>query len=1087
MLIQRMLGGKLNTDASPYSIPRGDYSWAQNITVSQRDGTGQPINGTNKVNFSLPAGQNKVIGKVAQPVKNRVFYFVWNSNGTHTILMYNNANRTITKVLQSKTDSGGVDILKFNKDKKIVNADIITRDGEGDILSWTDGNESPKEMIIDKVMSGAYGVMLEEYIEAGRRPPLGCPTNEYKNVAGRQVNSLRRKLFQFKFRYEYDDYSKSVWSPAGKVPYPKLVWADNVQDLDPSINNCIDVTITSGSKRVTKIELAARECVGTTWSDYFLVSSLDKADLGIGHEATYTFNFFNDAAYPFIDVRESNHLFDYMPRRANAQGLANGNTKVYGGILEGYDRIADSQMSMSASITMTENKSDAAYAGPPALTWTGGSDPFGNNDGQLVVGATIVPGTVYRVFWRDSQTSPVTTFMEYTSVPGDTQASVAQALAALQPSYAVYVSGGQINIILLTGHQLFYTNVIEPPVGSISEGWENIWNWSSRYRFGVVYFDEQGRTNGVHIDKVGSDVLTPTYEMGPTAAKVPVITLTISHRPPSWARKYQVVRSRNLTKEFFLMWKSASATSDTEYYYFDIDSLYKKRADTPGYVPNYEFLEGDRVRVIINNIGPIQTYPTVDFIVSGVVEREVSGAKKKFLKVLRPSGYPDFAGSQLLEIWRPAQAGGNAADEVYYEFGEVFDVYSDSGTPCHRGSVSDQSNFAGSSAVVRMKFGDVYYRLRDSLWVSDMHYSDNFKSSVNSNGRPQALDYTQKEVFYPTLVRFSLEFQNATSVNQINRFYFDNLDEYDRKYGAVMAFTMRDSIMRVFQQLKVGSVPVYQRVLQDITGNAVVAQSDKLLNNIRYYNGDFGVGSNPESIASSLLSDYFCDPVSGVVCRVSLDGINPLSIQHDNNDLFVGSLVNRNGEIFGGFYAGEENEYIISMPAVGSKPALTVTFDESHNGFETTYGFYPEQMVCLGTLMILFKDGELWTWDNITTKCNIFGTQLKPYIKLTFNDSPTFKKTFIGITETTGEVWEAVDINTSLGQTSNLISADFRKLEDGYHATFLRAQNSPGGLSSGDTLKGNWVEVGLSPVSGQSETLFVSASVKFIISNQNSR
>ena len=60
-------------------------------------------------------------------------------------------------------------------------------------------------------------------------------------------------------------------------------------------------------------------------------------------------------------------------------------------------------------------------------------------------------------------------------------------------------------------------------------------------------------------------------------------------------------------------------------------------------------------------------------------------------------------------------------------------------------------------------------------------------------------------------------------------------------------------------------------------------QTDKLLNPIQYYSGDFGIGTCPEIIVSFNYAIYGCDNIRGVVWRLSNDGLTPISILYKVN------------------------------------------------------------------------------------------------------------------------------------------------------------------------------------------------------------
>ena len=52
---------------------------------------------------------------------------------------------------------------------------------------------------------------------------------------------------------------------------------------------------------------------------------------------------------------------------------------------------------------------------------------------------------------------------------------------------------------------------------------------------------------------------------------------------------------------------------------------------------------------------------------------------------------------------------------------------------------------------------------------------------------------------------------------------------------------------------------------------------DKILSDIVYYQGEYGIGKNPESFAINGNRMYFTDVPRGVVLRLSNDGLTPIS------------------------------------------------------------------------------------------------------------------------------------------------------------------------------------------------------------------
>ena len=369
--------------------------------------------------------------------------------------------------------------------------------------------------------------------------------------------------------------------------------------------------------------------------------------------------------------------------------------------------------------------------------------------------------------------------------------------------------------------------------------------------------------------------------------------------------------------------------------------------------------------------------------------------------------------------------------------------------------------------------------------IIDPNFSDTYDSSASPNGRAWKVDPNAKQTFNPTLIRYGGEFQAGSTINSINRFYEQNFDTYDRSRGSIKKMFIEGRNQYVFQEFDVGVVTVLTQIVKDTAGNPLSAQSDTLLNKIVYpYIGGYGIGNVPESFAYGKHSKYFVDNNKGVVCRLSSDGITPLSINYKMNNYFVESLKLYNSNlnttipstgtptVYGAFDA-YTNKYIIALEEIvrgGStlQTASTIAFLESrkaNEGFETFVSYHPENMGALNNLFVTFKNGYIYT-HNSSTYNYFYGVQYGSYIDVVFNDQPIDKKTFLSITETANAIWYCPSIKSQVSsgttatvQQTAIVAARFASLEGQYSSAIPRDQNSPGGLVNGNTMHGNYLIV----------------------------
>jgi hypothetical protein len=437
-----------------------------------------------------------------------------------------------------------------------------------------------------------------------------------------------------------------------------------------------------------------------------------------------------------------------------------------------------------------------------------------------------------------------------------------------------------------------------------------------------------------------------------------------------------------------------------------------------------------------------------------------------------------------IEPYTPYYNAG-AENQFYYEFGENYSIIKDVNNNLVHDSAL-QSQIIGSGvrpAKYTLNKGDVYNRKRNTHYIIDMSISDKFASKLDGNGRALAVDEYAKEIYYPTLVRYSGSYEQNTNINNTNRFAAANLDEYDRQKGDIQRLKIRGQQLKVFQNRACGLVPVLQNVLQTADGGSVVSQSTEILNSIQYYQGEYGIGEQYCSLASSANADYFTDPILGCQIRLATDGITSITEIYKAHFFFTDKITKyqktNNADKFSnggyakilGVYDSFEEEFITVMQGSGSTITdYTFGFSEPRNSYSSFYDYNPEWITVAGNVIISWKSGELWVHNNTTTYANFYGVQQTPSIKLIFNQNPDIKKHYNTLTTLGNTIWTApltTDIVTNMNNNSKLLSADFKIKDDKYHASFKRDTNSVGGLYNGKALRGSWLELNLKATNPQ--------------------
>lgn len=190
--------------------------------------------------------------------------------------------------------------------------------------------------------------MLEEYFDRLKYPPNYAPTATYGIDITRKTNFVRNRVFQFAYRFIYDDKEESRWGAISKLIF------DN-QACGGGLNNFIDVNFTDARLQsqqslaiIRGVEIAFREGNTGAWK---LMVQLTPCEFGVGENI---YRFYNDGIYDVIANLEFNPRYDSVPRICLAQEFAK-NRLFDGGQLVGFDTIDCPNIKHSLSYEPVDN------------------------------------------------------------------------------------------------------------------------------------------------------------------------------------------------------------------------------------------------------------------------------------------------------------------------------------------------------------------------------------------------------------------------------------------------------------------------------------------------------------------------------------------------------------------------------------------------------------------------------------------------------------------------------------------------------------------------------------------------------------
>ena len=172
------LQGKMNKDLDERLIPSGQYVNALNIQVAKSQGSNvgaieNSLGNVLKADHSLTNAS--CIGAFADHSNQLIYYFV-TADEKDFIAEYDDKTHSSVMVLESTRNNDGKTLLNFQQDKLITGiSKVISGTKGGDLLAWTDDNEQPRIINIERAKNYGTDNFTEDDISLIKKPPLFSP------------------------------------------------------------------------------------------------------------------------------------------------------------------------------------------------------------------------------------------------------------------------------------------------------------------------------------------------------------------------------------------------------------------------------------------------------------------------------------------------------------------------------------------------------------------------------------------------------------------------------------------------------------------------------------------------------------------------------------------------------------------------------------------------------------------------------------------------------------------------------------------------------------------------------------------------
>ena len=409
---------------------------------------------------------------------------------------------------------------------------------------------------------------------------------------------------------------------------------------------------------------------------------------------------------------------------------------------------------------------------------------------------------------------------------------------------------------------------------------------------------------------------------------------------------------------------TAASLGGEELLYIPLASLqgtvfgYTDRNDAP---IAYDYTDGDRLRLAFTTTNATGgTAPTVvaDYF-EGNVDAEIIEYLPDYNAVtIRVKDLPieftttggifatanSAAGSDerirglVCEIYTPQKA---KVPEFYYEIHTGAIDRSDSANSRYYHVGTEQTQTSAQAAIINLYNGDAFIKPRSyitlatsaalatatdsTVYVEDFNYFDKVPSRTWGAGRPnRAVRSTSQEeditgflgeVQRPTTLRYSEPFLPDQGYNGLGTINDINFKDANPALKSIQYLHTEGSRTILFHENAVGFLESDRSVITTLDGNNMTIAANTPLSDIVYYSERAGIGLNPESFAYNNNRKYFVDVDQGQVCRLSQDGITPISNGMDKyfKNIFRDMITSPDDSQAFGAYDKRTDEYTLAI------------------------------------------------------------------------------------------------------------------------------------------------------------------------------
>ena len=241
-------------------------------------------------------------------------------------------------------------------------------------------------------------------------------------------------------------------------------------------------------------------------------------------------------------------------------------------------------------------------------------------------------------------------------------------------------------------------------------------------------------------------------------------------------------------------------------------------------------------------------------------------------------------------------------------------------------------------------------------------------------------------------------FNSTSGVNNLNQFIQAEpiTKDLNPSYGTLQKLVSRNTDTLAFCEDKVLRLLTDKDALYNADGSSNVTASNSVIGQATPIQGDFGISTNPESMAVTSNSIYWADQMRGeiLVLRGSaITSISALGMKDYFNDNLQGL------SDLTGTFDDRKGEYNITLgkkviKAQYNSTKTTISYNEQAKGWVSFRSFGPEQGISMNNEYYTWNDGSMWQHHTNALSNNFYGVQSYSDVTLIFNDQPGSVKSF---------------------------------------------------------------------------------------------